>query len=403
VTWTGPKDLKAQLVRLWDRGELLRDVVTGHTRFPLRMPLKSPTSADITDRFNEVRDWTAELVATNSVRVEWQELRHRVQGAQKLPACVWIETLEDALTWLGKRKDWDRFSTQVSTTRKTNLALLPWLEKRPLQALELSTEWPRLLAVVTWLIEHPRPGIYLRQVDLPGIHSKFIEIHRGVLAELLDLVLPVVAVDSEKTGISQFSARYGFLEKPTRIRFRVLDSSIQVVPGLTSPDVTLDADSFSRLNLDVPRVFITENETNFLAFPAVRNAIVIFGAGYGWDALARSHWLKNCSIYYWGDIDTHGFGILDQLRGHFDHVASFLMDKGTLDAHAGIWGCEDKPLRVDLNRLTHEELSLYDELRDNRIRAGLRLEQEHIGFDWLAHRLQLLDGDASTADSVILP
>lgn len=401
MTWTGSKELKAQLARLWERGELLRDAVTGNARFPLRMSLKSPNSADITDRFNEVREWAAELAATNSVRVEWQELRHRVQGAQKLPACVWVETIEDALAWLGKRKDWERFSAQVSTTRQTHPGLLPWLEKCPLQALELSVEWPRLLAVVTWLVEHPRPGIYLRQVDLPGVHSKFIEIHRGVLAGLLDLALPVNAVDSDKTGISQFSARYGFLEKPTRIRFRVLDPAIQVVPGSASPDVTLDADSFSRLDLDVERLFITENETNFLAFPPVRNAIVIFGAGYGWDALARSHWLKNRSIHYWGDIDTHGFGILDQLRSHFDHVVSFLMDRATLDAHAAIWGSEDKPLRVDLHRLTPEERAIYDDLRDNRIRPGLRLEQEHIGFHWLAHRLHLLDG-TSASDSGIL-
>lgn len=402
MTWTGPKELKAQLVRLWERGELLRDVVTGNVRFPLRMSIKSPTSADITDRFNEVRDWAAELAATNSVRVEWQELRHRVQGAQKLPAGVWVEALENALTWLGKRKDWERFSAQVFTTRQTHPSLLPWLEKRPLQALELAVEWPRLLAVVTWLVDHPRPGIYLRQVDLPGVHSKFIETHRGVLAELLDLALPVDAVDSGKTGISQFPARYGFLEKPTRIRFRVLDPSIRVVPGLTSSDVTLDADSFSRLNLDVRRVFITENETNFLVFPPVPNSIVIFGAGYGWDALARSHWLKNCSIHYWGDIDTHGFGILDQLRGHFEHVISFLMDRATLDAHAPFWGSEDKLLRTDLHRLTPEERALYDDLRDNRIRAGLRLEQEHVGFHWLAHRLQHLDS-MTASDSGILP
>ncbi|MDX1251486.1 MAG: hypothetical protein IDH49_04395, partial [Gammaproteobacteria bacterium] len=352
----------------------------------------------INQRFlNEVRAWVAELAATDSIRVEWQELRHRVQGTQKLPASVWVETIEDALTWLGKRRDWDRFLAEVSAARQTHSDLLPWLEKRPLQALELAAEWPRLLAVVTWLVEHPRPGIYLRQVDLPGVHSKFIEAHRSVLAELLDLTLPGDAVDISKTGISQFSARYGFLEKPTRIRFRVLDSAIRVVPSSACPDVTLDADSFGRLDIAVKRVFITENETNFLAFPPVRNTIVIFGAGYGWDALARCHWLKNCSIHYWGDIDTHGFGILDQLRGHFDHVDSFLMDRATLDAHAPVWGSEDKPLRVDLHRLTPEERALYDDLRDNRIQVGLRLEQEHIGFSWLAHRLeQLLDGTTAS-------
>jgi len=105
----------------------------------------------------------------------------------------------------------------------------------------------------------------------------------------------------------------------------------------------------------VQRVFITENETNFLAFPPACNAIVIFGAGYGWDALSRSRWLNNCSIHYWGDIDTHGFGILDQLRGHFDHVVSFLMDRATLDAHAVFWGSEGK-LRIPRHPATQSTL-----------------------------------------------
>lgn len=395
MTWTGPKELKVQLARLWERGELLRDVVTGNLRFPLPLTLKVPRSTDITDRFDAVRAWATGLAATDSVRLEWQEVRHRVQGAQKLPASAWVETMEDALSWLGKRREWERFSDQVSTTRQTHPVLLPWLEKRPLQALDLYAEWPRLLAVVTWLVEHPRPGLYLRQVDLPGMHSKFIETHRGVLAELLDLALPAEAVDYSKTGISQFSARYGFLEKPARIRFRVLDPAMQQISGTICPDVTLDADSFSCLELAVRRVFITENETNFLAFPQVSDAIVIFGAGYGWDALARSHWLKNCPIHYWGDIDTHGFGILDQLRGYFGHAESLLMDRATLDAHSAVWGREDQPLVADLHRLTSAERSLYDDLRDNRIRAGLRLEQEHIGFHWLTCRLQHLLNDTA--------
>ena len=392
MTWTGPKELKGQLARLWERGELLRDVVTGNARFPLRLTLKSPSSTDITDHFDVVRAWASELVAVASLRIEWQEVRHRVQGAQKMPASAWVETVEAALSWLGRRREWDRFSAQVAATRQTHPALLPWLEKRPLQALELAAEWSRLLAVVSWLAAHPRPGIYLRQVDLPGVHSKFIEAHRGVLAELLDLAQPVAAVEVTKSGVGQFAARYGFLDKPTRVRFRVLDPGIQVVPGTVCPDVTLDAESFSSMDISVKCVFVTENETNFLAFPQVRDAIVIFGAGYGWEALARSHWLQQCTMYYWGDIDTHGFGILDQLRCHFDHVESFLMDRATLDAHAMVWGGEDKPLRVDLHRLTPEESALYDDLRDNRIRTGLRLEQEHIGFRWLGDRLQSVLG-----------
>lgn len=390
MMWTTPKDLKLQLVRLWERGDLLRDVVTGNVRFPLRLFLKPPGSVDITGRFNEVRAWAAELAADSHFRLEWQEVRHRVQGVQRLPACVWVDTIEDALNWLGKRREKERFMTLVSTTRQTNPALLPWMEKRPLQALELADEWPRLLAVVGWLMKNPRPGIYLRQVDLPGAHTKFIESHRGVLTELFDLALPKDTIDITKTGVSQFAARYGFLDKPIHIRFRSLDQGIQLIDGLSYPDISLDADSFSRLSLPVRRVFITENEINFLTFPHVKDAIVIFGKGFGWDALARSQWLNDCAIYYWGDLDTHGFAILDQLRSHFSHVESILMDRETLDAHSLSWGIEATPSVADLPRLTKIENALYDDLRDNRVRSGLRLEQEYVGYSWLNQRLQRL-------------
>lgn len=397
MTWTSAQELKAQLVRLWKRGDLLRDAVSGQSRFPLRLTLKGPGSADITDRFDAVRAWAAELAATDAVRLEWQEIRHRVQGTQNLPLSAWVNAIEDALSWLGKRREWERFAGLVSATRQAHPALLPWLERRPLQALALAEEWTRLLAVVGWLTDQPRPGIYLRQVDLPGVHTKFIEAHRSVLAELLDLALPAAVVTPSKSGISHFAGRYGFLEKPIRIRFRVLDPEVPSVCGADCPDITLDAASFSRLRLPIRRVFITENETNFLAFPRVQKSIVIFGAGYGWEALAQGRWLNDCTVYYWGDIDTHGFAILNQLRGQFAHVASLLMDRDTLHAHMAIWGVEDKPSLVDLPRLTADERALYDDLRDNRIGKGLRLEQEHIGFGWVGQRLQELIGDANHA------
>ena len=383
MSWTEPGDLKLQLTRLWDRGELLRDAVTGNARFPLRLTIKLPRSADITDRFDAVRAWAERLARVGALRIEWQAVRHRIQGTQELPASVWIDTVDDALIWLGKRREWDRFFALVSATRQTHPAILPWLEKRPLQALELSDEWPRLLDIVSWMKKHPHPGIYLRQVDLPGIHSKFIEAHRSVLAELFDLALSHDSVDITRAGVHQFASRYGFLEKPTRIRFRILDPEIPFLPRSPCPDITLDTESFSRLQLSLKHVFITENETNFLAFPQVRDAIVIFGAGYGWDGLASCDWLSRCAIHYWGDIDTHGFGILDQLRGYFSHVDSFLMDRATLEQHEPSWGKEDKPLQADLHRLTPEENALYNDLRDGRIQPNLRLEQERISFHLL--------------------
>ena len=117
MSWSGAHELRAQLVRLWERGELLRDTVTGQSRFPLRLPFKGPSSADVTDRFEAVRAWVGELAGLSLVRVEWQEVRHRVHGAQRQPASVWIDTLDGALGWIGKRADAKLFAQVVASTR----------------------------------------------------------------------------------------------------------------------------------------------------------------------------------------------------------------------------------------------------------------------------------------------
>ena len=200
MSWTTPGDVKAQLSRLWERGDLLRPLVTGERPIPMRLALKGPSSDEVTERFEAVRAWTAELSAVPHVRIEWREVRHRVQGMQRLPQSVWIDALDGALALLGKRRDAERFSRLVEVARAALPSSMPWLARRPLQAIELADQWPRLVAVVGWLVEHPRPGIYLRQVDIPGIHSKFIEAHRAVLSELLDLALAPEAITAEKAG-----------------------------------------------------------------------------------------------------------------------------------------------------------------------------------------------------------
>ncbi|MCK9396641.1 MAG: DUF3322 domain-containing protein, partial [Methylobacter sp.] len=325
--WTTPADLRAQVLKLWDRSELPASFVTGAPLFPKRLTLKCPTSAEMASRFDEVRSWIGELRMMPHCRVEMREFKHRVFGANAVPHEVWIDTLEGALALIGKRRDATRFTALIDLTCEKQPLALAWLAKRPMRALELCDDWSLLLEIVAWRLAHPCPGVYLRQIDIPGVHSKFIEAHRGVLSELLDIVLPLEAIDRTASGISQFAKRYGFRDKPARIRFRVLDPEHSLLPEPLLQDIALDAESFARLDTDVTHVFITENEINFLAFPQVKNSLVIFGAGYGFEMLSKAEWLSRCRIHYWGDIDTHGFAILDQLRSRFDHVQSFLMDR----------------------------------------------------------------------------
>jgi hypothetical protein len=390
MTWTTPADLRAQVQKLWDKGLILASLAGGETVFPRRLTLKGPSSSELADRFEQVRSWIADLRRGSHYRVVMREVRHRVLGANRIPDEIWIDTLDDALALIGKRRDAERFAELAAITQKRRPSALPWLARHPLKALELADRWPLLLDIVDWIEAHPRPGVYLRQIDIPGVHTKIIETHRAVLSELLDLSLPPDAIDADAIGLGQFCRRYGFRDKPTRIRFRILDPELALLPGTADQDVTLDHDTFALLDAKVDRVFITENEINFLAFPNLSRSMVIFGAGYGFDSLAKAAWLHRCAVHYWGDIDTHGFAILDQLRTYLPHAESFLMDRETLMAHLSQWVIEPQPVRRDLTRLTREEQALYDDLRDNRIRPALRLEQERIGFGWIKAALDRL-------------
>ncbi|MDD2883112.1 MAG: DUF2220 family protein [Rhodoferax sp.] len=389
MTWTTPADLRAQVQKLWNKGELLRPCVLGQVMPARRLRLTGPNSTELADRFDDVRAWMKALGGNTPAdsaprwRIVSRQFRHRVLGECAVPDEVWLDTQDDALALIGKPKEAKRFITLVQYTREQQPVLLPWLEKRPLNALALADAWERLLQVVTWLQAHPRPGIYLRQVDLPGVDSKFIEAHRGVLAELLDLALPPQAIEASATGASQFCQRYGFKDKPLRVRFRLLDANagVGLLPAEAEHDITLTQADFARLKLPVSRVFLTENEVNFLAFPPLPGSLVIFGAGYGFEVLAEARWLHDCRLFYWGDIDTHGFAILDQLRVRLPQVQSLLMDRATLMAHASQWGEEPQPVWRDLPRLKADEAALFDDLRTQRLRPMLRLEQERIGFE----------------------
>lgn len=384
--WTRVDDLRSQLQRDWDRGRLL----AGEAPFPLRLPLRGPAPRDLGARFDEVSDWVRHWVQAEQRRrlsLEWREVNSREIGRNRLPVAVHFPDRDGALALLGKVEAAQAFDALRGEILGQFPQLAAWIAHAPLRVLDLRAQWPRLLAVLHWLRAHPRPGVYLRQLELPGIDTKFIERHRKVLAELLDGVLDPAQIDEQARGAAAFEARYGFRARPAQIRFRLLDPALYL-QGLS--DLQIPLEDFRRLAPAVDTVFITENEINGLAFPGWPRSLVIFGRGYDLAVLGTVPWLERPALYYWGDIDTHGFAMLDRLRRHLPSARSLLMDRDTLLAHEALWGRESRPTTHPLPRLGTGEQALYEDLCRHRLGESLRLEQERIGFGYLRAALQRL-------------
>lgn len=384
--WTQAGAVRTRLAREWERGRILGHLWGGTPLFPCRIPLVGPTTHDLVERYGEAREWIRQVNnwESSDVVIEWRDFKHPVLGQNRVPTAVIIETPEAALRWLNKMGEAHRAEAALRIIQDGLPALNDWALTHPLEVLEWSEVWPRLLVVIRWVLDHPRSGLYLRQVDAHGVDTKFIERHRRILSALLDEVLDPSAIDREATGVSGFEARYGFREKPQMVRFRLLDST-QSIQGMN--DLTIPGEEFSKLAVPCRRVFMMENEIEFLAFPSLSQSLAIFGAGYGLKRFRDARWLLSVPLYYWGDIDTHGFAILDELRMYLPHAESLLMDEATLVAHRAFWDHEDRPSTHTLTRLTDSESALYEGLQRHRFGTGVRLEQERIPLHWLVERL----------------
>jgi len=380
--WSTPDALRAQVLRYWESGRLLAAPLLGESLFPLELRLRGPGTRDLSERFEDVRQWIRDLESMPACEIHWAEINHRQLGRNRVPARILVPDESAALTWIGKQEDAARFR---ALTRDT-LALFPeltgWLARRPLRALEHAEGWHGVLAVLQWFRTNPRSGLYLRQLDIAGVDTKFIESRKPLLMELLDVILPGAPASRV------FEQRYGLVVKAPQIRFRILDPRLAIA-NLT--DLAVIPSEFAALDLSPARVFLTENEINGLAFPPMPSSIVIFGLGYGLDRLSEAQWLAGRALYYWGDIDTYGFHILDRLRAIFPAVRSLLMDRETLVRHRALWVREPNPYTADLARLTPAERAVYDELRYQRLGESIRLEQERIPFGWVLDALRNLE------------
>lgn len=382
-----PEQIKEKATRIWDNQRFLKAWLGGENVFPIEIPFKTPSGSELIWRFEEIRRWIQELRAQSKetlghgYRIIEQEVQHRQLGPQRLPARIVIEGEADFLRLLAKQQAFARFQRLIQETRRRVPALEGYVSARPLKVLENDDSWGRILTVAEYFLTRPRPGAYLRQLDIPGVDTKFIESRLALVAEVLEAVLPAEAKAHDVKGLSNhgFERRFGLRHEQAMIRFRFLDEGLAPA-GLR--DLTVPLSEFEGMAHGVERVFITENKTNGICFPDVPGAMVIFGLGYGIQALAGVPWLKGMRIHYWGDIDTHGFAILSQLRGYFPQVRSMLMDRKTLLDHRLLWGQEpeDKRCLLELSNLDPWEQDLFSDLKGNGIGNRIRLEQERLPF-----------------------
>lgn len=244
-----------------------------------------------------------------------------------------------------------------------------------------------LVSAVTWLRQHPDASAWtLRQLPVPGMHTKWLDTHGALLRD-------VAGRD---------------VRDEVRLRLTVMHLTYVDPDHAASGRRRHDAWTTGDVH-DIayrPRVvLVVENRDSRLWFPAVRDTIVVEGGGKAAAALlANVPWIRAADhVVYWGDIDADGYTILDQFRATLAEpardgapvkpVTSILMDATDLHHYAqhGVnhdkAGRPIKPSPTTLPHLTEAETTAYNTIATAGPTPFRRIEQEAIPLTHAATRL----------------
>ena len=351
-----------------------RDALVGHSPLlgiPLHPPTEQRALAATADAVAWVTSWSGVPY------VAWGERRWASLGRQQVPERVLLPGPAELAAFCGRGQHWRQISVRCARLLERfpspagDLAAALARLAPKLAAFE-DTDFERLFGVLDWLAAHPESGLHIRQLPIRGVDSKWVEKRRDLVERLHGAV----------TG----RADLGLASRPDLVRLRFLDA--RLAPGGLA-DVAAPLDELASLPIAPRTVFVFENLETVLAVPPLEDAVVVHGSGYAVDRLARIPWVRAGGVLYWGDLDSHGFAILNRLRAQGLRVRTVLMDLETLDAYRDLWVPEPTPAAGEFQHLDPEERQVLDALA---VQGNVRLEQERL--DW-ALSLQALREAAS--------
>ncbi len=383
-----PADIRQKADRWWADQSLLRAWLDGviNEFFPKSIgQIGLENEAELVANFSRIRveQETLRLVSKSTIgygyTLDWQRKQKRSLGRVGLISRISFETLDDYLRFTDREQTFAQFVSLVEQTRQQVPELEPWLRKHPLRLLENASDWPNWLLICRFFIDTYQPGhYYVRQLPLP-VHTKFLEEHSGLLLSLLATIKP----DLLRPEHTNWRKKLGLLVPESMIRVRALDDALRLAGQYE--DFGLPLSVFARHVQPAERIFICENLLNFLTLPNLPNAVAIWsGGGFNIECLAEVDWLRDRQIVYWGDLDAHGFQILNQCKGYFPRTRALLMDQATFDRHYHLKGAGKETDVMQLPHLTDDEWVLFEVLKRNK----WRIEQERLDQEWVAGRLK---------------
>ena len=379
------------------------DVIFGKTAksfFPLEIKSdKGSTSGNLSNRENELRSLMQKCKEKigKGYKLVFEEIKTRTNGVQSKLSKILFETEEDFLFSIKKEKQTLLLTGALSDIQSfmpkntESEFLYKWaLGNTSVLITDYSYEsnfWRNICICVQWFNQNSNSGLYIREIPLP-VHTKFIEQNSALIKSLS------IRWNSNDDFITTFKLK----GKSDFVRFRSISKNINMRFSNTQlAECNMRLEDFCKLDSSfverIRNVFIIENEMVYLTMPEFENSICVWGQGYRVNILNCVEWLETKNLFYFGDLDEHGFDILSAYRNHFPYVKSFCMTQKVLKDYETFRVIVENKTKGHLSdfripeNLTEDEKDVFMDIRNSEKN---RLEQERISVGYINNELEKL-------------
>jgi len=368
------EELKQKALRRYH--PILEQVILGEDPFPLLIPYKKlPRTGNPADmlRQKDILRKESKAVVGYGPTVEFLAVKTRRYADATVPGKIEFTSLADLTRYVGKASEADRILSNAAVVTTAFPEAKAWVAKRTeLLSEENERFWTEVCQVVVYFRTNPKPWVYVRELPLEGIHTKFVETNHRLIIDLLG----VVAQAALNEPYTSWQDRLGLRSNSNLVEGRFLDPALapKLPQHFLAPLNEWNTCEFT----PPPVVLVTENRTTFLTLPAIPGCLALLGKGYAVTRLADIVKIHGSTVYYWGDIDQHGFEILASFRSKLSQVRSVLMDAETADQFAALATRESVeatlPEEFVATNLSEAERQLWQRCATTHF----RLEQEHL-------------------------
>ena len=285
------------------------------TRWPAKINLGAPKGKDYERNITAAKLWAATWSAAQGCEIPGEVVtesrRARKLDTYPLPTSWTLSHPLEALALTPKLAQHyirarDRFAEVIAMPQVTwdGLDSIPLGYAKTIAGLS-DEDWGKTTTTLTHIADGPGDAAILRELAVPGVHSKWIEVHASLLCAMLGVA------GGPADAKTRLAAHIGMMAKHSPINvYLACPQLCATAAGLDRFAATVPTLNGSSL---APRaVLIIENRKFGHSFElSVEGLAVVYGLGYAATTLADLRWIAAArTVLYWGDLDRAGLAIL---------------------------------------------------------------------------------------------